>query len=462
VTEYIADPHRECHSCRQEYNSLAQHWAKSDCSYPPLSDGMREAVKGLLVGDGSVDGRAHARVELQSVRREHVLFCHRQLGPLSHGVTRTERPDTDGPLYRLRTHAHPDLDRYWRWSEGIPEGVTLSRRGARLWYACDGTIEFGGRAINPKIAVRAVGGDRRATVARLLREFPIPLDVRENAGRVTVVSEAVPRLLRYLGPPTPASTHKWCLDERVYRTVRADPDPVLAAAMSAAERYKVLLGVVADALGVGADLATEEFEDAIGAPRAQAVADSLGGGSWEDAKRVAGVRTTDTADCSAAEARKQALSEARNHRTVTYDECACRHALQRVADRRDTDQLSTTEYDGSRRDAEPSAATVITTLSDGPRRWSDALAAVGLSAASPGSGPQYADEDCERALTKAHADIGDPLTKSAYREWATDRPAPAPGTIAGRLGDGYWAVAVESIGGAAGKSGRTSSSESER
>jgi hypothetical protein len=461
VTEYVAEPHRECHSCRREYTSLAQHWAKSGCSYPPLSDGMRETVEGLLVGDASVDGRAHARVGVQSVRREHVLFCHRQLGPLSHGVTWTEPPKTDGPLYRLRTHAHPGLDRYWRWSEGTPEDVTLSRRGLGLWYACDGTIEFGGRATNPKITVRAEPSDRRATVARLLRALPISLDVRENVGRVTVVSDAVPRLLRYLGPPTPASTHKWCLDERVYRTVREDPDPVVTADMSAAERHKALLGVVADALGVGAGLTTEDFEGVLGAPRAQSVADTLGGGSWEDAKRVAGVRTTDTADSSAAEARKQALAEARKHRTATYDERACRHALQRVADRRDTDQLSTTEYDGSRRDAEPSAATVITTLSDGPRRWSDALAAVGLSAASPGSGPQYTDEDCERALTKAHADIGDPLTKSAYREWATDRPVPAPGTVAGRLGDGYWAVAVESIGGTAGKSGRTSSSKPE-
>ena len=290
MTEYVADPHRECHSCRQEYNSLAQHWTKSDCSYPPLSDAMRETVKGLLVGDASVDGRAHARVELQSVRREHALFCHQQLGPLSHGVTRTDPPKTDGPLYRLRTHAHPGLDRYWRWSDGIPGDVTLSRRGARLWYACDGTIEFGGSATAPKIAVRAVAPDRRATVARLLRGLPISLDVRENAGRVAVVSEAVPRLLRYLGSPTPGSAHKWCLDEQVYRTVREGGGSVLAAHMTAAERHKALLDVVTDALGVGAGLTAGDFESAIGAPRAQVVADGLGGGSFDDALHIAGVR----------------------------------------------------------------------------------------------------------------------------------------------------------------------------
>jgi hypothetical protein len=248
-------------------------------------------------------------------------------------------------------------------------------------------------------------------------------------------------------------------DRTVARRLRAAD---ASAAMERGEWYRELLALVTEALDVGREeLTTDRFDEAVASPSAAAIADWLGGGSWEDAKQVAGVRTIDTADSSAAEARKQALAEARKHRTVTYDERACRHALQRVADRRDTDQLSTTEFDESRRDAEPSAATIITTLSDGPRRWSDALAAVGLSAASPGGGPQYADEDCERALTKAHADIGDPLTKSAYREWATDRPVPAPGTVADRLGDGYWAAAVESIGGTAGKSGRTSSPDPE-
>jgi len=73
---------------------------------------MHEAVVGLLVGDGSVGGRAHACIEIQSVRIEHLRYCHRQLGPLSKGITRTERPDSDRPLYRLRTMSHPDLDRY--------------------------------------------------------------------------------------------------------------------------------------------------------------------------------------------------------------------------------------------------------------------------------------------------------------------------------------------------------------
>ena len=385
MTEYVAAPHRECHSCRQEYNSLAQHWAKSDCSHPSLSNGMREAIEGLLVGDGSVDGRAHASVELQSVRREHVLFCHQQLGPLSHGVTRTESPKTDGPLYRLRTHAHPDLDRYWRWSEAIPEDVTLSRRGARLWYACDGTIEFGGRATNPKITVRAEPSDRRATAARLLRELPIPLDVRKNAGRVTVVSKAVPRLLRYLGPPTPASTHKWCLDERVYRTVRENPDPVLTAAMSAAERHKALLGVVADALGVGAGLTAEDFEDAIGAPRAQAVADSLGGGSWDDALKVAGVPS--------AQNRTSKLDGSLRDGTMAEGRTAVIAALRAAAD--DCGEpLSIRQYDEwAGENGAPSKNTVFSNR--GFRRfpsWTAACDAAGVEHGGGGKAPSHADE----------------------------------------------------------------------
>lgn len=380
MTEYVAEPHRECYSCRQEKKSLAQHWTKSSCSYPPLSDAMRETVEGLLVGDASVDGRAHARVELQSVRREHALFCHQQLGPLSHGVTRTERSDTDGPLYRLRTHAHPDLDRYWRWSNGIPEDVTLSRRGLRLWYACDGAIEFGGRATAPKITVRAVGRDRRATVARLLRGLPVSLDVRENAGRVTVVSEAVPRLLRYLGPPTPGSVHKWCLDESVYRTVRERSDPVVTAGMSAAERYKALLGVVADALGVGATLTAEDFRDAIGAPRAQVVADALGGGSFDDALHIAGVGRARTAvgggTTPKAEDKTAVIAAIR----AAADDCG--------------EPLSTRQYDEwATENGAPSKNTVYG--NPGYARfdsWTDACDAVGVEHGGSGGAPFHANE----------------------------------------------------------------------
>jgi hypothetical protein len=412
-------------------------------------------LAGLVIGNATATGNGqHNHVVLPTQHRPFALWVHDELGWLSHGVRRVE-PDEKRPQYRVRTHAHHALDRYREWygigGKRIPEDVALTPPVARAWYACDGGLEWRRKDSPPQITFPAAVDDRREDIARLLREAGYDPNVYERRVRLSVPETE--RFVGWIGDPVPGVEHRWMRDRTVARRLRAAD---ASAAMERGEWYRELLALVTEALDIDHErLTTDRFDEAVASPSAAAIADWLGGGSWDDAKRVAGVRTTDTADCSAAEAREQALAEARKHRTVTYDERACRHALQRVADRRSTDQLSTTEYDRSRRDAEPSAATVITTLSDGPRRWSDALAAVGLSVASPGGGPQYTDEDCERALTKAHADIGDPLTKSAYREWATDRPAPAPGTIAGRLGDGYWAVAIERAGYEAGWQGRT-------
>lgn len=459
MPEYVADPHRECPSCSEEYRSPSQHWAKSQCPYPQISAAMHAAVEGLLVGDGSVDGRAHAMIEVQSARREHILFCHDQLGALSRGVTRTERSDMDGPLYRLRTHAHPALDRYWQWADGPPEETTLSRRGVRVWFACDGYLDFGGRDDRPLGGFRAVGDGRRATVVRLLRSLPIPLDVRAlpRAGRVHVPADDVPRLLRYLGLPTPGSVHKWCLARAVYRRVR--DEGVFAATDALADRYKALLLVAADALVLDrASLSPEHFESAIAAPPASAIADHLGGGSWTDALGAAGVPPGDRPVTGTAAISSDHSDNSRNSPgpPTRYPPRACRHALVRVASHLDTDCLSMDDYDRARREVEPAARTVANTLGNG--RWTPAVATVGLGTTDPRSGETtaYSRDEIDRALTAAAEAVDGRLTMVAYQEWAAqhDRRLPGVDMIANRLGDGSWAIAVERAGHTPGAKGR--------
>jgi hypothetical protein len=66
--------------------------------------------------------------------------------------------------------------------------------------------------------------------------------------------------------------------------------------------------------------------------------------------------------------------------------------------------------------------------------------------------------DCERALAAAGSATDANLTKAAYWRWmdtqAQDADLPSPSTIANRIGDGSWAVAVEHVGHTPGESGR--------
>jgi hypothetical protein len=203
-----------CAQCGTEYQSLSQHWSRSQsCEHRSLSDHQREIVRGLLLGDGSLEANDLAYLRCASKRLEHLQWVSDELGWLARGVT-YDSSDT----YRLRTMSHPNLGRYWTWMEAPSTGYSLTPTAARVWYACDGTLSFGGSSDVPQVVFSATADPKRAAIRQLLAQRGFqPMEWQR---RVALPREKTKPWLKWLGESTPGSEYKWCTDEATYRQLR--------------------------------------------------------------------------------------------------------------------------------------------------------------------------------------------------------------------------------------------------
>lgn len=203
-----------CDQCDTEFQSLSQHWSRSQrCEYRSLSDHQREIIRGLLLGDGSLEANDLAYLRCASKRQRHLEWLADELGWLSRGVT-YDSSDT----YRLRTMSHPNLGRYWTWVEAPSTGYSLTPVAARVWYACDGTISFGGASDVPQITFAATSDAKREAVAQLLTQRGF--DSMTWDRRVALPRAETKHWLDWIGEPSPGSEYKWCIDESTYREIR--------------------------------------------------------------------------------------------------------------------------------------------------------------------------------------------------------------------------------------------------
>ena len=451
MTETLVSRSWTCPTCDREYTRIARHWGTT-CPYPEIDDDLRAVCNGLALGGASADGSDMTRLRLWTTNETLALWTYRELGWLASSVR--VRPADEHSLgerdrYVVSTLTHPDCERYRRWGPAVVDRVAWSSRLGRVWFAHAGSLAHRDTG-RPTVVFRIADDDYRAALASFLERAGFENAVGSET--VTLSQSVTARFLEELGEPVPGAEHKWATDRRVYdHCLHEHP---LAVTDDRATRYRTLLSVVAETTR-NAELSRETFNSAFAAPSAATVADYLGGGSWDDAKHVAGVYET-------AKISRESASPVTNHPS-TYGGRACRHALRRVATHLDTGSLSIRAYDGARFDAEPSSATVLVTLSENDR-WTEAVAVVGLTTGHSDHdghrGPRrtYSDGDCEHALAAAGSATDGNLTKVAYWEWVDTQPQdadlPSPSTIANLIGDGSWAVAVESVGHTPGESGR--------
>jgi len=219
MSEWVVDARGgACNQCGSEYQRLAQHWSRNQhCSYPDVSAAQHEAIRGCLVGDGSLDNPNDGppALRIASMRRPHIVWVRDQLGWLVRGVTR----DTDG-AYRLRTLSHPTLGRYWTWTDGPPADWTLTKPVARLWYACDGGLEWPGSSTQPRVTWTITNNAKRRACKQALAKQGYEAMVWDR--RLALPFEATERFLAWLGDPTPGSEHKWAKEREEYERRRGE------------------------------------------------------------------------------------------------------------------------------------------------------------------------------------------------------------------------------------------------
>ena len=116
--------------------------------------------------------------------------------------------------------SHPNLGRYWTWMEAPSTGYSLTPTAARVWYACDGTLSFGGSSDVPQVVFTATADAKRAAIRQLLAQRGF--QPMEWERRVALPREKTKPWLEWIGKPAPGSEYKWCTDEATYRRLRRD------------------------------------------------------------------------------------------------------------------------------------------------------------------------------------------------------------------------------------------------
>jgi len=214
MTEQLVEPAlTECPTCKKEYKSLSQHWTRSEnCDFPTIDDEIHEFIQGLLLGDGSIEGKKKAMLSIDSTNRPFLEWCHNKLGFLSRGIISDDRTN------RIRTMAHPELDRYWKFDKtDLSRDLRLTPHMARAWYVCDGSLDFG-KSDRPYAAFSATDNDFRARASGLVEEAGF--DTRDWDRRFVIAKDDVEDWLSWIGEPVDGLEYKWALDHNVYNYIR--------------------------------------------------------------------------------------------------------------------------------------------------------------------------------------------------------------------------------------------------
>lgn len=416
----------QCPDCRVEYERLASHWTHpaSDCTAPAVGDDQREVLDGLMLAGATVAGNGTNRhLRIGTTNERLAEWTAEQLGWLCQSVRPVDDLEDDhNTIYRLRTVAHPGLNRYERWSKlpdsdgrSPPPTFGLTRRAGRVWWAFAGGLEWAGAdGTQRRGAFSALHDDRAIWIGRILDQTGV--DTVRVDKRVRLEPTDLERWLEWTGGPVPGVEYKWSRTRRAYLPAKAvdtlrevypvatmsptDPDRTLRSVQRAVEmvqesddpfsdagrgkggysdaHYYAALILAAREFGPGVSTSTYQAEAPAEWPSAWTISQELG---WNDAKRELGYPVSESG------------SEARfKHHTPL----SCAEAVVDVAQQLGT-RPTQIEYDTAVQEDQPTRKTVVKHL--GP--WADTLDAI-FGATDPASPP--AREERER-LCRIAADL---------------------------------------------------------
>lgn len=212
-----------CPECGGDYAQLGQHWAKSGCDYPSLSDHQREVVAGLLMGDAHLDTGSRsdkARLTVRMTNEEYLRHLKEVFGPLATDVslyrTAAEQAERYGngsgewqDVYDVSLRSHPELSEFESWyTDGkIWPEIGLTPTILKHYYVCDG--HYDGTAIN-----LALWNERteQEKVQSMFTEAGLPSGTwidSTTSCEIRFSEVETGEIFTFLGEPLPGFERKW-------------------------------------------------------------------------------------------------------------------------------------------------------------------------------------------------------------------------------------------------------------
>lgn len=281
-----------CPVCNEEKQRLAQHWRMSSCGFPDLRQAQRNIIDGLVLAGATVGGNGiNPHIKIGTTNQALAEWIAHQLSWLCQTIYEDDPGDEAQTVYAVRTTAHPGLQRYEkRWSplpkskgRSPPNNYRLGSESARIWYAYAGGLEWAGPYDSQRrMLFSALYDDRADWIQRVLDSAGHESFRRTKCVLLSPTTTAA--WLDWIGDPIPGVEYKWADDQAMYRALREAPT---TRPEYKAEYCRAALQLVRKR--TDAKLTPDIFNKRFEGASAKDVADTLGGGDWEDGLRVAGV-----------------------------------------------------------------------------------------------------------------------------------------------------------------------------
>lgn len=499
-----------CPECGESKERVSQHWAMSGCGYPDLSDRQLSVIRGMMLAGGTIAGNGKNRfVTIGTTSELLAKWTVHQLDWLAQGIREVDGTGDGDDVYRIRTVAHPSCNRFERWEKlaensgrSPPNRFSLDQATASVWWAFAGGLQWADPWQSSCQGTFSAQRDEKAAwIQRVLEDTGF--DTNRAGKRVQFPPLETGRWLEWLGNPIPGADHKWEPSPIDYRVQRQAPE---SESDRRAERCLAALEIAAKRTDM--DLSPDVFENRVEAADADEVAETLGGGSWEDALSIADVQTEAVGSNSRGQSTTIDIEEAadlisravaavgepltieayqdwradQDGAAVSGNSIAKKFGWKNVCDAAGVEHgapwrnlppdpmvdgkqdavellekaasavgepLTTKKYQNwaQRHDDAPATPAPILRYFEGG--WADACRAAGVEPGVARGGPskRISQRECEQSLRAAAMDIEGEVSYTKYREWRAgqDRDRPSGATISQRFADG-WDAAKESAG----------------
>jgi len=161
-----------CDHCGHRYDRISSHWSGSDeCEYPELTERQHNIIRGLLMGDGSVnyqEQKENPSVVVKCIVPEYLEYLSNEFGVLGNDIALVQsaedsasnnrergfRPNADSSnysdIYGFTTMSHPEMWQYRDWYDTStdraektwPDNLELTPETLTHWFCGDGNNQF--------------------------------------------------------------------------------------------------------------------------------------------------------------------------------------------------------------------------------------------------------------------------------------------------------------------------------
>lgn len=232
-----------CNQCGDEFSQLGLHWYRSSvCSYPEILDDKIDIITGIMMSDGTVNGKNSSRnpcIQVVSSTREYLEYLDTTFGAISAsspslhmtaeevaeglrntGFSEDAESDDCNDVYRWTTRRHPGISTFEDWyqtGEKVwPEDIELSPLTLKHLFVGDGDHHPNQGSNHIRINISNEAGNEKKINSMLNRiGFDTPYwDYQKRSDgsiicKIEFTKSQSEKMWGYMGEPLPGFEYKW-------------------------------------------------------------------------------------------------------------------------------------------------------------------------------------------------------------------------------------------------------------